>query len=104
MRYNNNGRYNKKLLKETLLDFCEITNRKYDKELLYSKEFIHYVLYLCEGLSTNKTGGAGEFTKINKEIFENGNYTQHTADCLFKTFSYIMRELCYTNKKKWRVA
>ena len=103
MRYNNNGNWNRNLIRDTLKDFCEISDQKFSWDLLYSKDFIHYVLFLCEELSTNKEG-AGEFIRINKEILEHGDYTSKTADYLFKTFSYIVRELNHNNKKKWRIA
>lgn len=91
-KYDNNGNYDKSTILYWLRKFCEWEEIKYDPDLLYSNQFVEFVLYVAKDFSTN-VKGAGKFLNKNQKIYDNGDYTIHSADCLFKTFIYILREM-----------
>lgn len=104
MRYRNDGDYNREVILDWCRDWCEdIAKVSFDESMIFSKGFIEYLIWCCEELSTNKSG-AGKFVRINKEIFHSENYNQNTAEHLFKTFCYILREIDRKrySRKKWR--
>lgn len=103
MKFENNGEFNRSIILSSLEDFCEVEEIQFSEDLIYSKEFIDFIIWCCDQLATNRSG-AGKFVKINKEIFQTGKYTRHTADHLFKTFCYILREIDRKRRrrKKWR--
>lgn len=91
-KYNNDGVYDENKMLEWVKRFCDLVETEYDPEILYTNHFVEYILDLAKEYSTN-VKGAGKFIKKNQKIYDSGNYTCHSADCLYKTFLYIMREV-----------
>ena len=92
MKYNNDGDYNKEMIFYWLRKFCEWEGIPYDTDLLYSNRFIEFIIFCSKDLSTN-VKGAGKFIRTNKKIYDNLDYSVKSADYLFKTFCYILREI-----------
>lgn len=91
-KYDNDGDYDKDKMLEWVKKFCEWEEIKYDPEILYTNDFVEFVLLVSKDYSTN-VKGTGKFIKKNQKIYDSGNYTILSADCLFKTFLYILEEM-----------
>lgn len=90
MKYENNGRFNQRLVSEALDTFCQKTNRDRSGITFKDSDFIDFVLSECLLVATGRS--VLNFLKKAQEMkIQNGNkYSPYQIECILKTYTNIM--------------